>query len=84
MEEIWPLKDIGSTKIIYQHESCVYKIIKPSGEVLTLQTLSESAKIVGVNIKTLSKYLDVEYTDNLEFTALVKGYKIKRVRVYYK
>jgi hypothetical protein len=86
IEHLWDgrLKDIGSTKIIYQHESCVYKIIKPSGEVLTLQTLSESAKIVGVNIKTLSKYLDVEYTDNLEFTALVKGYKIKRVRVYYK
>jgi len=52
--------------------------------VLTLQTLSESAKIVGVNIKTLSKYLDVESADNLEFTALVKGYKIKRIRVYYK
>jgi hypothetical protein len=78
------LRDIGSKRIIYQHESCVYKITKPSGEVLTLQTLSESAKIVGVNIKTLSKYLDVESAENLEFTALVRDHKIKRIRVYYK
>lgn len=85
IEHLWDgrLRDIGSKRIIYQHESCVYKIIKPSGEVLTLLTLSESAKIVGVNVKTLSKYLDVEFADNLDYTALVKGYKVKRIRVYY-
>jgi hypothetical protein len=62
----------------------VYKILKPSGEELTVQTLSESAKIVGVNVKTLSKHLDVDSADNPEFTALVKDQKIKRIRVYYK
>jgi hypothetical protein len=78
------LRDIKTKNIIYQHESCIYKIIKPSGEVLTIQTLSESAKIVGVNIKTLSKHLDVESAVNLEFTALVKDHKIKRIIVYSK
>ena len=57
--------------------------MKPSGEVLTVQTLSESANIVGVNIKTLSKHLDV-YSENSEFTAVVRNYKIKRIRTYYK
>lgn len=52
--------------------------------MLTTQTLSESAKIVGVNIKTLSKHLDVESAVNSEFTALVKDHKIKRIRVYFK
>jgi len=78
------LRDIKTKNIIYQHESCIYKIIKPSGEVLTIQTLSESAKIVGVNIKTLSKHLDVESAVNPEFTALVKDHKIKRIIVYSK
>jgi hypothetical protein len=78
------LRDIKTKKIIYQHESCIYKIIKPSGEVLTIHTLSESAKIVGVNVKTLSKHLDVESAENSEFTALVKDHKINRIRVYYK
>jgi hypothetical protein len=62
----------------------VYRIVKPSGEVLTVQTLSESANIVGVNVKTLSKHLGVDPADNSEFTAMVKDHKIKRIRVYYK
>lgn len=45
IEHLWDgrLRDIDSKRIIYQHESSVYKILKPSGEVLTVQTLSESA-----------------------------------------
>lgn len=73
-----------SKKIIYQHESCVYRIVKPNGEALTVQTLTESANIVGVNVKTLSKHLDVDSAKNSEFTAMVKDHKIKRIRVYYK
>jgi hypothetical protein len=86
IEHLWDgrLRDIESKKIIYQHESCVYRIVKPNGEVLTVQTLSESANIVGVNIKTLSKHLDVDSTENSEFTAMVKDHKITRIRVYYK
>jgi LAGLIDADG endonuclease len=86
IEHLWDgrLRDIESKRIIYQHESCVYKIVKPSGEVLTVQTLSESANTVGVNVKTLSKHLDVDSAVNSEFTAMVKDHKIKRIRVYYK
>lgn len=78
------LRDCHSKKIIHSHESSVYKIINPSGEVLTVPTLSESAKIVGVNAKTLSKYLDVNSADNSKFTAMVKDHKITRIRVHYK
>ena len=86
VEHLWDgrLRDIKTRKIIYQHESSLYKIIKPNGEILTLQTLSESAKIVGVNVKTLSKYLDVDFEINPKFTAIIKDHKIKRFKTYYK
>ena len=44
------------------------------------QTLFEAAEVVGVNIKTLSKILDVEDSNNL---AEVKGNFVKRVAVFY-
>lgn len=79
------LRDITSKKIIYQHGSCIYKIIKPSGESLMLETLSESAKVVGVSVLTLSKHLDrVEFPDNGEFTVSLKNCQIKRIRVFYR
>jgi len=46
--------------------------------------MTESADIVGVNIKTLSKHLDVESTAKaVEYTVLIKNFKVKRIRVYY-
>ena len=86
VEHLWDgrLRDIARKNIIYQHESCIYKIIKPSGEMLTMQTLTESANIVGVNVKTLSKHLDIESANNSEFTAIIKDHKIIRIKVYYK
>lgn len=83
-EHLWDgrLRDMTSRKIIYQHGSCIYKIIKPSGESVTIQTLTESAKIVGVSVLTLSKHLDIEFS-NAEFIT-VKNHKIKRIRVFYK
>nr|YP_009574415.1 hypothetical protein [Arthrobotrys musiformis]QBM31683.1 hypothetical protein [Arthrobotrys musiformis] len=85
VEHLWDgrLRDIDSKKIIYQHDSCIYKIITPKGEILKVQTVSESADIIGVNIKTLSKYLDVEFEVNSEYTVLIKNYKIKRIKIYY-
>lgn len=86
VEQLWDgrIRDISSKKIIYQHESCIYKIITPNGEILIKQTISESADIVGVNVKTLSKYLDVESEVNPEYTVLMKNYKVKRIGVYNK
>jgi len=52
--------------------------------MLTMQTLTESANIVGVNVKTLSKHLDIESANNSEFTAIIKDHKIIRIKVYYK
>jgi len=85
VEHLWDgrIRDIDSKKIIYQHDSCIYKIITPKGEILKTQTISESADIVGVNIKTLSKHLDVEFEVNSEYTVSIKNYKIKRIKIYY-
>ena len=77
------VKEICVQKIINQHESSIYKIIKPCGKVLIVQTLSEAAKIVGVNIKTLSKHLDVESSNNLKYTTLIKKHKIKRIKIFF-
>ena len=75
-------RDLSTGKIIHQHSSSIYEIIKPNLEqnVVLKQTLFEAAEVVGVNIKTLSKILDVEDSNNL---AEVKGNFVKRVAVFY-
>nr|YP_009663731.1 hypothetical protein [Dactylella tenuis]QCW06868.1 hypothetical protein [Dactylella tenuis] len=84
VEYLWDgrLRDISSKKIIHQHESCIYKIITSNGEELKTQTISESADIISVNVKTLSKHLNVEFEVNSEYTVLIKNYKVKRIRIY--
>lgn len=89
VEHLWDgrLKDLASAsrqKIIHQNESSVYKVIKPSGEEEIIKTLTECAKIVGVDTRTLSKHLDVDCPVNSDYTALIKNHRIKRIRVYYK
>lgn len=72
-------RDIITKKIVHQHSSCVYEIInESSGEIALKLTLSDAAQVIGVDIKTLSKYLDIEVNNTVE----VKGYHIKRVRVF--
>jgi len=56
--------------------------LKPNKEILLVQTLSEAAEIIGVNIKTLSKYLDIEISNNSKFTITIKNYSIKRIKVF--
>jgi len=72
------VRDINSKVIIHQSCSCIYIITTPVGETLRVLSLKESANLIGVNIKTLSKHLD----DKNEIT--LKDYVVKRVRVYYK
>jgi hypothetical protein len=67
-------------KIVHQHTSCVYEIIKPGGEVLIVETLSEAAETINVDIKTLSKHLDIYFDNYIE----LKNNKIKRISVFYK
>lgn len=66
-------RDLVTGKIIHQHSSSIYEIIKPNKEVVLKQTLFEAAELANVNIKTLSKRLD-----------LAEGSVIKRIAVFYK
>lgn len=56
--------DIFSGKIVHQNTSSIYEIIRPNNETVLNQTLSEAAQTVGVNIKTLSKHLDLSSSNN--------------------
>ena len=69
--------DLASGKLIHQNTSSIYEVIKPNREVVLNKTLRETAGVVGVNIKTLSKYLD----ENSE--AEINGYLVKRIAVFY-
>jgi hypothetical protein len=78
------LRNIYTKKILHQYESSIYKIFKPNGEVAFAQTLTEAAKIIDVNIKTLSKHLDKEILYSEEYTANIKNNKVKRIKVFLK
>ena len=73
------LIDILSNKVVHQAESSIYKILNPKGEILIVQTLTEAAKIVDVNIKTLSRKLDSD-----ESMVNIKNFNIKRIGVFYR
>nr|AZL93780.1 LAGLIDADG homing endonuclease [Endoconidiophora resinifera] len=70
--------DLRTDKIIHQHSSSIYEVIKPNKERVLLLTLFEAADIVGVDIRTLSKLLAEVSTDAVE----VKGYFVKRIAVF--
>jgi hypothetical protein len=78
------LLDILSNKVIHQAESSIYKILNSEEEIFIVQTLTEAAKIVGVNIKTLSNKLDKEISDSDESMVSIKNFKVKRFGVFYK
>ena len=87
VEYLWDgrLRNIETKKIVNQHESSIYIVLNPKGEEVKFLTLSKTAAYVGCNIKTISKYLDVEFAaDKTSYTAIVNCHKIKRVRVYSK
>ena len=72
-------RDLATGKIIHQHSSSIYKVIKSNNEVVLKQTLFEAADIVDVNIKTLSKLLDKSEDGSAE----IKGNIVKRIAVFY-
>lgn len=74
------VRDIETKKIISQQISSVYEIVKPDGEVLILQTLSDAAVAIGVDSGTLSRHLDVEALEGR--LVILKGNKVKRIAVY--
>nr|YP_007507038.1 intronic ORF at intron 1 of rnl [Ceratocystis cacaofunesta]AFO38136.1 intronic ORF at intron 1 of rnl [Ceratocystis cacaofunesta] len=72
--------DLRTDKIIHQHSSSIYKVIKPNKDMVLLKTLFEAADIVDVDIRTLSKLLTVVDSDAVE----VKGNLVKRIAVFFK
>ena len=75
-------RDILTKKIVHRRSSsCIYEIIKPSGELLIASNLAEAAKIAGVGFNTLKKHLDIEILECHHIK--VSDYKIKRIPVFY-
>lgn len=72
-------RDLATGKIIHQHSSSIYEVIKSNNEVVLKQTLFEAADIVDVNIKTLSRLLDKSEGGSAE----IKGNIVKRIAVFY-
>ena len=86
IEYLWDgrVRKIDDKKIIFQHESSIYIVINSNGEKFKFVTLSEVADFINCHTNTVSKHLDVESSTNETYTTEIKGYKIKRVRVYIK
>ena len=76
-------RDIITKKIIHQHTSCVYEIIQPNGNEVIKLTLGDAALMVNVDLRTLSKYLDVNEVNDNNGRVKVKDYYVKRVAVFY-
>ena len=75
-------RDIITKKVIHRRSSsCIYEIIKPTGELLIVPNLSEAAKLIGVGFNTLKKRLNIVILEDhyIEFN----DYKIKRIPVFY-
>lgn len=65
-------------KIVHQHTSCVYEIINESRGLKVIKLTLSDAQVIGVDIKTLSNHLDIGVNN----AVVVKGYLVKRVRVF--
>jgi hypothetical protein len=77
-------RDIVTKKVVHRRSSsCVYEIIKPTGEVLIKPNLAEAAKIVGSGFNTLKKHLNVVEGLPEEHKVELKGHIIKRISVFY-
>lgn len=83
-------RDIVTKKVIHRRSSsCVYEITQPSGVVFIKGNLAEAAKILGIGFNTLKKHMDVERLEEYSPQSTegvkveYKGYKIKRIAVFY-
>ena len=74
-------RDIMTKKVVHRRSSsCIYEVIKPTGEWIIVPNLASAAKILGVGFNTLKKRLDTEKLEghHIEF----HDYKIKRIAVF--
>ena len=76
--------DLITKKVIRRRSSsCIYEIIKPSGEVLLMPNLAESALMIGTSFKTLKRHLDVLGNNSDGSKVVLKDYTVRRIPVFY-
>lgn len=74
------LLEISTGKVSINRSLCVYEVITPNGEILMLDSFNDILEILGVGYRTLKRHIDVEMLgDTVEY----KGYKLKRVPVFF-
>ena len=72
--------DVVTGKAINRNwTNCVYEITKDTGEILLALTLNDAAEILGVDFRTVRRYLDPL---NGEYAEINK-YKVRRIAVFY-
>jgi len=73
------IRDIVTKKIVPYNASCIYEIIKPTGEILIVEYLDEVLQIVGVGFRTLKRRLD----DQDKIEPKCNDHIVKRIPVFY-
>ena len=76
--------DLITKKVVRSRSSsCIYEIIKHSGEVILMPNLAESALMIDTSFKTLKRHLDV-LGNNSDCSKIVfKDYTVRRIPVFY-
>lgn len=73
------LRELDTGKVVIHRSLCVYEVVRPDGEVLIFDSLSDTLKILGVSFRTLKRHID---EDSLENWNEFRGNKIRRVPVF--
>lgn len=74
------LREVKTGKVFINRSLCVYEVIRPCGEVLILDSLNDVLKVLGVGFRTLKRHINEDMLGN---TNEFKGYKIRRVSVFF-
>ena len=75
---------ILTKKVVHRRSSsCVYEIIKPTGEVLIKSNLAEAAKILNAGFNTLKRHLEILDDNREECKVEFRGHLVKRIPVFY-
>nr|YP_009445507.1 LAGLIDADG endonuclease [Bipolaris cookei]ATV95677.1 LAGLIDADG endonuclease [Bipolaris cookei] len=76
--------DLITKKVVRSRSSsCIYEIIKPSGEVLLMPNLAESALMLDTSFKTLKRHLEVLDNNSDGSKIVFKDYTVRRIPVFY-
>lgn len=73
------LKEVNTGKVSVNRSMCVYEVIRPSGEILILDSFTEVLKTLGVGFRTLKRHIDENKLVNYNE---YNGFKLRRVPVF--